>query len=152
MCSITFKRIIKNGSTEEFSGIPYTMAWMNCILYAWYGLPFISENNLLVSTINAIGAALETVYVLMFIIYAPKNKRNTTMVILVFGIILFIGVALISFALHGNPRKHFCGIIAAVFSVMMYASPLSVIVSNLPQTNEMYSFWSLIVIFGNFDF
>lgn len=32
---ITFKRIIKNKSTEQFSGIPYPMTLLNCLLSAW---------------------------------------------------------------------------------------------------------------------
>ncbi|KAH0662332.1 hypothetical protein KY290_028285 [Solanum tuberosum] len=31
----TFKRIIKNKSTEQFSGIPYVMTLLNCLLTAW---------------------------------------------------------------------------------------------------------------------
>lgn len=37
---ITFKRIIKNKSTEQFSGIPYVMTLLNCLLSAWYFLIF----------------------------------------------------------------------------------------------------------------
>nr|POF20631.1 bidirectional sugar transporter sweet1 [Quercus suber] len=32
---ITFWRIIKSKSTEQFSGIPYVMTLMNCLLSAW---------------------------------------------------------------------------------------------------------------------
>ncbi|KAK7351060.1 hypothetical protein VNO77_10211 [Canavalia gladiata] len=32
---ITFKRVIKNKSTEKFSGIPYAMTLLNCLLSAW---------------------------------------------------------------------------------------------------------------------
>ncbi|KAK1555192.1 hypothetical protein Q3G72_023190 [Acer saccharum] len=87
---ITFKRIIRSKSTEQFSGIPYVMTLLNNLISAWYGLPFVSEDNILVSTIN--------------------------------------GTALVSLlALHGNTRKIFCGFAAAIFSTIMYASPLSVV-------------------------
>ncbi|CAL8162949.1 unnamed protein product [Prunus armeniaca] len=33
---ITFKRIIQKRSTEQFSGIPYVMTLLNCLLSAWY--------------------------------------------------------------------------------------------------------------------
>ncbi|KAF5183334.1 Bidirectional sugar transporter sweet [Thalictrum thalictroides] len=33
---ITFRRILKSKSTEQFSGIPYTMTLLNCLLSAWY--------------------------------------------------------------------------------------------------------------------
>ena len=36
VCRITFKRIIKNRSTEKFSGIPYVMTLLNCLLSAWW--------------------------------------------------------------------------------------------------------------------
>ncbi|KAK2999569.1 hypothetical protein RJ639_023933 [Escallonia herrerae] len=32
---LTFKRIIMNNSTEEFSGIPYMMTLLNCLLATW---------------------------------------------------------------------------------------------------------------------
>lgn len=35
MKRITFKRIIRSRSTEDFSGIPYVMTLLNCLLSAW---------------------------------------------------------------------------------------------------------------------
>ena len=34
-CRATFWRIIKRKSTEEFSGVPYNVALLNCLLLAW---------------------------------------------------------------------------------------------------------------------
>ncbi|XP_010537332.1 PREDICTED: bidirectional sugar transporter SWEET1 [Tarenaya hassleriana] len=125
--TITFKRIIKNKSTEQFSGIPYPMTLLNCLLSAWYGLPFVSKNNTLVSTINGTGAAIEIVYVLIFLVYAPKKEKAKifgifSCVMAVFSVVVFVSL----FALHGNPRKLFCGLAATIFSIIMYASPLSI--------------------------
>uniref|UniRef100_A0A0D9Y5B0 Bidirectional sugar transporter SWEET n=1 Tax=Oryza glumipatula TaxID=40148 RepID=A0A0D9Y5B0_9ORYZ len=36
---LTFRRVIKKGSVEEFSCVPYILALFNCLLYTWYGLP-----------------------------------------------------------------------------------------------------------------
>uniref|UniRef100_A0A2N9EMR1 Bidirectional sugar transporter SWEET n=1 Tax=Fagus sylvatica TaxID=28930 RepID=A0A2N9EMR1_FAGSY len=36
---LTFARVIKKKSTEEFSCVPYIIALFNCLLYTWYGLP-----------------------------------------------------------------------------------------------------------------
>lgn len=97
-----------------------------------YGLPIISEHNLLVSTINGTGAAIESAYIVIFLIYAPtKNLRARIFGILMLAIAVFSMVALISiFALHGQTRKLFCGLAATIFSICMYASPLSVMVRN----------------------
>lgn len=125
--TITFKRVIKNRSTEQFSGIPYVMTLLNCLLSAWYGLPFISPNNMLVSTINGTGAAIEVIYVMIFLIFAPKKERAKIFGLFMLVIGIFAIVALVSiFALHGNGRKLFCGFAACIFSIIMYGSPLSI--------------------------
>ncbi|XP_071737801.1 bidirectional sugar transporter SWEET1-like [Rutidosis leptorrhynchoides] len=125
--TITFNRIRKNKSTEQFSGIPYPMTLLNCLLSAWYGLPFISENNTLVTVINGTGAIIEAVYVLIFIIYAPKKEKSKILALVTFVLGAFSTIALVSvFALHGKTRRYFCGFAAAIFSVIMYGSPLSI--------------------------
>ncbi|VFQ97861.1 unnamed protein product [Cuscuta campestris] len=124
---ITFKRVIQKRSTEEFSGIPYVMTLLNCLLSTWYGLPFISPNNILVSIINGTGAGLEAIYVLIFLIYAPKREKAKISGLLSVVLAIFAAVALVSLlALHHNARKLLCGFAAAIFSIIMYGSPLSI--------------------------
>ncbi|XP_057502836.1 bidirectional sugar transporter SWEET1-like [Actinidia eriantha] len=126
--TITFKRIIMKRSTEHFSAIPYVMTLLNCLLSAWYGLPLVSKNNILVSTINATGAAIELIYVLIFLVFTPKKDKGKITGLLTSVLAVFAAVALISiFALNSNSRKLFCGLAASLFSIVMYASPLSVI-------------------------
>ncbi|KAL6315755.1 hypothetical protein AAG906_007181 [Vitis piasezkii] len=145
---ITFKRIIKSKSTEQFSGIPYVMTLLNCLLSAWYGLPFVSKNNILVSTINGTGAAIEIIYVLIFIAYSIKKERAKILglfifVLSVFGVVVFVSL----FALHGHSRKLFCGLAATIFSIIMYASPLSIMrmVIKTKSVEYMPFFLSLFV-------
>ena len=90
-----------------------------------------SKDNTLVSTINGTGALIETVYVLIFLFYAPKKEKAKIFGVFTAVLAVFATVALVSlFALHGNARKLFCGIAATVFSIIMYASPLSIMVSK----------------------
>lgn len=92
-------------------------------------MPFVSPNNILVSTINGTGAVIEAIYVIIFIIYAPKKPRKRMCGLLVLVISLFTMVALVSiFALHGQHRRFFCGMAATIFSICMYGSPLSIMV------------------------
>ncbi|KAI3706060.1 hypothetical protein L1987_76313 [Smallanthus sonchifolius] len=126
--TITFQRIITNRSTEEFSGVPYPMTLLNCLLSAWYGLPFVSENNALVTVINGAGAVIEGVYVVVFVMYAPKKEKRKVVGLVGFVCVAFATVVLVSvFGLAGDTRRCFCGFTAAVFSVIMYASPLSIL-------------------------
>lgn len=124
---VTFRRIMKGGSTEEFSGVPYNMTLLNCLLSAWYGMPFVTSNNMLIWTINGTGSVLEAIYVLVFLIYAPKKVRAKMLGLLTLVASLFGAVVVTSLlALHGETRKIFCGFLAAIFSVCMYGSPLAV--------------------------
>ncbi|KAI7751489.1 hypothetical protein M8C21_022563, partial [Ambrosia artemisiifolia] len=125
--TITFQRIINNSSTEQFSGVPYPMTLLNCLLSAWYGLPFVSENNGLVTVINGVGVVIESLYVMVFVMYAPKKEKRKVVWLVVFDVVVFGTVGLVSvFGLVGNARRWFCGLAASVFSVVMYASPLSI--------------------------
>ncbi|KAK9075090.1 hypothetical protein SSX86_003409 [Deinandra increscens subsp. villosa] len=125
--TITFQRIINNGSTEQFSGVPYVMTLLNCLLSGWYGLSFVSENNTLVMVINGVGAVIEAVYVVVFVMYATKEAKTKVVGLVCFAVAAFSTVALVSvFSLSGDTRRSFCGFTASVFSVIMYASPLSI--------------------------
>ncbi|KAG8378157.1 hypothetical protein BUALT_Bualt08G0108800 [Buddleja alternifolia] len=126
--TVTFKRIITKRSTEEFSGIPYVMTLLNCLLAAWYGLPFISKDNILVSAINGTGAVIESIYVLIFLLFAPKKEKFKIMGLLLCILAVFSTIALVSsFAIHKpNQKQLICGFAASIFSIIMYASPLSV--------------------------
>ncbi|CAN6355113.1 unnamed protein product [Urochloa humidicola] len=124
----TFWRIIRRRSTEDFSGVPYNMTLLNCLLSAWYGLPFVSPNNMLVSTINGAGAAIEAVYVVIFLVFASRRRTRLRMLGLASAVAaVFAAVALVSMlALHTEKRKLLCGIAATVCSICMYGSPLSI--------------------------
>lgn len=93
-------------------------------------MPFVSPNNLLVTIINGTGAGIEIIYVFIFIYFAPKKEKTKIIGLFSFVVAVFSVVVLVSlFALHGNARKLFCGFAAAIFSIIMYGSPLSIMVS-----------------------
>lgn len=137
---ITFRKITKNKSTEEFSGFPYVSTLLNCLLSLWYGLPFVSANNLLVSTVNGAGAVLELCYVVVFLFYIQDKKYRVKIFgLLVIVLNFFAMVALVSLlALHGHARKLFCGFAAAIFSICMYASPLSIMRTVIKTKSVKY--------------
>jgi len=77
-CSrVTFRRVIRKKSTEEFSCFPYIIGLLNCLLFTWYGLPIVSykwENFPLV-TVNGVGILLELSYVLIYFWYASAKGK-----------------------------------------------------------------------------
>eukprot|EP01018_Ginkgo_biloba_P028104 Gb_02874 [translate_table: standard] len=128
---ITFRRVIKNKSTEEFSAVPYVVTLLNCLLYTWYGLPLISHgsDNILVVTVNGIGVVLCCFFLCIYLIFAPPMAKRSVARMCV-AVLVFFGtlVAVSLFVFHDKRRrKMVVGTVAVVVSVAMYGSPLSVI-------------------------
>ncbi|KAF7078462.1 hypothetical protein CFC21_082889 [Triticum aestivum] len=124
----TFRRIVRNGSTEQFSATPYIYSLLNCLVCMWYALPFVSYGVVLVATVNTIGAAFQLAYTAVFIAYADAKKRLKVSVLLagvfcVFGLIVYVSMALFD---H-KPRRTFVGYLSVASLIFMFASPLSII-------------------------
>jgi len=124
----TFRRIVRNGSTEQFSAMPYIYSLLNCLICMWYGLPFVSYGVILVTTVNSIGAAFQLAYTAVFIAFADAKERLKVSgllaaVFLVFGLIVYVSLAL----LDHNTRQTFVGYLSVASLIFMFASPLSII-------------------------
>ncbi|CAI0452050.1 unnamed protein product, partial [Linum tenue] len=124
----TFRRIIRNQSTEQFSGLPYIYSLLNCLICLWYGMPFISPNIILVATVNSIGAVFQFIYIAIFIAYADKSKKLKMSVLLVLVFALFAGIAFVSLRfLDSHTRQLFIGYLSVFSLISMFASPLFII-------------------------
>lgn len=113
---------------EQFSPVPYLATFVNCGIWVLYGQPAVHPHSLLVITINGTGLVIETVYLLLFLIYSDRKQR-IKVVLIVVGELAFLGVlsALVLTVVHTTKiRSDIVGSIAIVGNIMMYASPLSV--------------------------
>eukprot|EP01018_Ginkgo_biloba_P012405 Gb_17603 [translate_table: standard] len=151
---VTFYHVIKRGSTEDFSGIPYVAALANCLVYTWYGLPLVTSDNILVSTINGAGAVLETAYICIYLAFAPPKNRTKVMKLFIGVWVLFAVIVVVSFTLlHHTARLMFIGTIGTVLSVCMFAAPLSImkLVIETRSVEFMPFFLSLFVFLCGFS-
>ncbi|KAK6114988.1 hypothetical protein DH2020_007257 [Rehmannia glutinosa] len=113
-----------------------------------YGMPFVSPNNLLISTVNGTGAAIQSVFVIIFLIYAPRKEKGKILGLLTIVLTIFATVVFVSlFAFHGHDRKLFCGVITTSVAIVMYGSPLTIIrlVIKTKSVEYMPFFLSLFV-------
>ena len=60
----------KKKSTESFQSVPYVVALLSAMLWLYYAL--LSMDVLLLS-INAIACVVESVYLAIYLVYAPKD-------------------------------------------------------------------------------
>ncbi|THU49478.1 hypothetical protein C4D60_Mb06t09990 [Musa balbisiana] len=52
------------------------------MFWVFYGLPIVHPNSILVVTINGIGLILEAIYLVIFLVYAPRQGRLKVLKIL----------------------------------------------------------------------
>ncbi|CAH9124907.1 unnamed protein product [Cuscuta epithymum] len=124
----TFVTICKKKSVEQFSAVPYLATFINCALWVLYGLPMVHPHSQLVVTTNGIGLAIETVYLLLFLIFSDSKKRLRLFLIIVAEIV-FVGVLaalVLTLAHNWKLRSAIVGSICMAGNIMMYASPLAV--------------------------
>ncbi|KAJ8752986.1 hypothetical protein K2173_008721 [Erythroxylum novogranatense] len=125
---ITFTRVIRNKSTEEFSCIPYLISLLACVSYTWYSTPVISygwENAPLFS-IDGIGGLLELSFIIIYLRFAPVKEKIRIGAMFALLIVTSIVMILVSiFVFHDHPhRKILIGSVAIVGATSMYGSPL----------------------------
>lgn len=74
----TFCRILKNKSVKGLNVKPqyHLAAMMNCLIWVFYGMLFISPGNILVLTAYGIGLAIQLPYLIIILLYANNNKQR----------------------------------------------------------------------------
>ncbi|XP_050914059.1 bidirectional sugar transporter NEC1 [Lathyrus oleraceus] len=122
----TFYSIYKKKSSEGFQSIPYVVALLSALLLLYYG--FLKTNALLIITINCIGCVIEVIYLIMFIIYAPKKLKISTLILILVADIGGFGMTMIItfFIVKRAFRVHAVGLICAIFNIAVFAAPLSI--------------------------
>ena len=118
---------------EQYSAIPYLATLVNCMVWTLYGLPIVHPNSLLVVTINGSGIVIELIYLTLFFIYSDNKKRLNVLLWITIELIFIAALTLCTLTLaHSHEKRStIVGIICIIFNIMMYASPLSIMVSAL---------------------
>ncbi|XP_051145424.1 bidirectional sugar transporter SWEET16-like isoform X1 [Andrographis paniculata] len=121
----TFKQVVKKKSTENFKGLPYITTLLSTSLWTFYGI--IKPGGLLVATVNGAGAVIHIVYVAIFLAYAPKSVRVSSIKLVAALDVAFFGavVAVTMAAFRPAIRLTVVGLICTGLTIGMYAAPLS---------------------------
>lgn len=149
----TFWRIFKKKSTLGFQSIPYAVALFSAMLLLYYA--FIKESNgTMIITINTIGCAIEGFYLTVYLIYAPKKARVYTAKLLGLFNVGFLGLIVLTTMVFvrggdehkmlskGGMRENVVGWICGIFSVCVFAAPLSVMRMVIrTKSVEFMPFW-----------
>ncbi|XP_010929602.1 bidirectional sugar transporter SWEET14 isoform X2 [Elaeis guineensis] len=138
----TFYRVYKKKSTEGFQSVPYVVALFSAMLWIYYA--FIKADAYLLVTINSIGCVIETMYIVMYLSYAPKKARIfTAQVLLLLNVGLFGLIVLVTLMVAKGPeRVHVLGWVCVSFSISVFVAPLSIIRLVIrTKSVEFMPFW-----------
>ncbi|CAK9330323.1 unnamed protein product [Citrullus colocynthis] len=120
----TFYKIYKKKSAEGYQSVPYVVALFSAMLWIYYAL--LKSNATFLITINSFGCVIETLYILLFIFYAPTKLRfQTAKVLLLLNVLGFgLMLALTMVLAKGEKRLKVLGWICLVFNLSVFAAPL----------------------------
>ncbi|XP_028757759.1 bidirectional sugar transporter SWEET4-like [Neltuma alba] len=146
----TFLDIWRKGTVEQYSAMPYLATLVNCMVWTLYGLPMVHPNSLLVVTINGAGCVVELIYVIIFLIYSRRTKRLKVFLLLLVEILFISSLTVLSLTLLHTVKKRSAvvGTICALFNLMMYASPLTVM--KMVITTKSVEYMPFFVSLGTF--
>ncbi|KAL6851948.1 hypothetical protein ACP4OV_020133 [Aristida adscensionis] len=139
----TFYRIYKSKSAEGFQSVPYVVALFSCMLWIYYAL--VKTNESLLITINAAGCVIETIYIVMYLVYAPKKSKMFTVKILMLLNVGIFGLILLGtlFLFAGAKRVVALGWVCVGFSISVFVAPLSIMKRVIQTRSVEYMPFSL---------
>ncbi|CAI0548086.1 unnamed protein product, partial [Linum tenue] len=119
----TFVRVWKKKSTQGFQSLPYIVSLFSSMIWLYYAS--LKPHAFLLITINSLGCLIQSLYIALYLFYAPNQTRMATLrtvVVLNLG-----GFCLILLLTHFfTNRLVVLGWICAAFSVAVFAAPLTI--------------------------
>ncbi|KAL6902157.1 hypothetical protein ACP4OV_005033 [Aristida adscensionis] len=137
----TFYRVYKKKSTESFQSVPYVVALLSAMLWLYYAL---LTRDVLLLSINAIACVVESIYLTIYLVYAPKDALAFTVKLLCTMNVGLYGamVAFLQFYMDGQRRVDIAGGIGAAFALAVFVAPLTIIRQVIrTKSVEFMPFW-----------
>ncbi|KAI5070986.1 hypothetical protein GOP47_0013237 [Adiantum capillus-veneris] len=115
-------------SVENFSDHPYVFSLLNGMLWSFYGLLTLKKGGLMILTVNAIGCVFQYVYLAIYMAFSPIHKQMVSGACVGAVHLTFVGLVLVvKFCLKdASLQLHVMGACSSAASIVMFASPLSI--------------------------
>ncbi|RMB93889.1 hypothetical protein DUI87_29625 [Hirundo rustica rustica] len=132
------RQMLATKSVENIQFLPFLTTDANNLSWLGYGC---LKGDGTVITVNAIGAALQTLYILVYLYYSPA-KRPVLLQILLLLAVVVTGYGYFTVLVDTGTRLAHLGLFCSVFTISMYLSPLADLVPNVPGiVTSLVRFW-----------
>ena len=116
--AVPFIKLVKESlKVNEVPGILLICSFMNCILWADYGLQI---DTFQVYLANGIGGAITLIWITIYLIYLGKKSLKIALFLI---ILLMVLVGGISYIFYKIINEEITGFVAMIFNILMYAAP-----------------------------
>ncbi|XP_071709359.1 bidirectional sugar transporter N3-like [Rutidosis leptorrhynchoides] len=123
----TFIEIYKRKSTMGFQSLPYVVSLFSALLWLFYAL-INGSNTFLLISINTFGTIIESIYIIIFLVYATPDAKKKTFTALTIVMVFFFAIFLVTLLwVNEHVRVQVVGWICVVVSVCVFAAPLSIV-------------------------
>ena len=114
---VPFLKVIKGEITyKESPGVLLICSFMNCILWADYGL---RKDRFLQYFPNGLGGSITLIFITIFLIYFAEKKLTFALLYAVVLALVVSGIAVLFYKID----SYYTGLVAMIFNVLMYAAP-----------------------------
>ncbi|XP_012849830.1 PREDICTED: bidirectional sugar transporter N3-like [Erythranthe guttata] len=122
-----FIKIYGEKSTVGYSVMPYTVALMSSGIWLYYGA--IEKDGHLLIGVNAFGCVVETVYIIMYIVYSPPHHKIRIIRLLSILLCILCTIILFTFFMwKGNTREEIVSWICFGASISVYGATVGSVV------------------------
>ncbi|EYU41288.1 hypothetical protein MIMGU_mgv1a019412mg, partial [Erythranthe guttata] len=124
---LMFIKIYGEKSTVGYSVMPYTVALMSSGIWLYYGA--IEKDGHLLIGVNAFGCVVETVYIIMYIVYSPPHHKIRIIRLLSILLCILCTIILFTFFMwKGNTREEIVSWICFGASISVYGATVGSVV------------------------
>ncbi|KAJ7365894.1 hypothetical protein OS493_002620 [Desmophyllum pertusum] len=147
--TITCNKMVKSGSTENVPLLPFVTTFLNCMMWASYG---ILKGDAALIPVNITGMFLQVLYILCFFFYCKSKHKEFKSLLYAAFIAVVLYLYLMHYVTEETERVARLGFACIVFTVAMQASPLAVVakVVRTKSTESMPFIFSFMMVFVSF--
>ncbi|XP_015505504.1 sugar transporter SWEET1 isoform X2 [Parus major] len=115
------RQMLATKSVENIQFLPFLTTDANNLSWLGYGC---LKGDGTVITVNAIGAVLQTLYILVYLYYSPAKRPVLLQVLLLLALVV-TGYGYFTILVDTGTRLTHLGLFCSIFTITMYLSPLA---------------------------